>query len=331
MLLAGDIGGTKTNLALFEADGDLHQPVEKAKFPSSNYSNLSDIVREFLLQTKASVNVAAFGIAGPVVDGVANVTNLGWMTDERVLASNFDLVGVKLLNDLVATANAIPILEKDDLHMLNEGKVVAETAIGVIAPGTGLGEAYLTWDGTGYRPFPSEGGHASFSPADAEETELLTYLANIYGHVSTERVCSGSGIPNIYNFLKDSKKYAEPEWLSAELKTVTDPAPTIINHALNTPDLCALCTKTLELFVKILGAETGDLVLTFLATGGIYLGGGIPPRILPALESDHFREAFCDKGRFTDTMKNIPVHVILNSEAALLGAARAAFDLHSRI
>jgi glucokinase len=278
-------------------------------------------VREFLDQTDVSVERATFGVAGPVVGGRATITNLSWVIDEAELQLALNLSTVRLLNDLEAIGYGVPFLEPEDLHTLNEGQAVPGGAIAVIAPGTGLGEAFLTWDGTRYRSHATEGGHAGFAPTNDRQVGLLRYLLDRFDHVSYERVCSGMGLPNIYAYLKDSGYAEEPPWLARELAAADDPTPVIVNAALDSKRPCELCVATLNVFVSILGAEAGNLALKVLATGGVYVGGGIPPRILSTLERGPFMESFRSKGRFSDLMSRMPVHVILNPKVALLGAA----------
>jgi glucokinase len=321
MLLAGDIGGTKTSLVIVSAEAGPRAPLAEATFASAHYPSLEAIVREFLLQVDLKVERATFGVAGPVVAGRARITNLPWVVEERRLQESLSLASVRLLNDLEAIANAIPFLEPADLHTLSEGERASAGAIAVIAPGTGLGEAYLIWDGSRYRAYASEGGHAAFAPVTSLEVELLRYLQARFGYVSCERVCSGPGISNIYGFLKDSGHAEEPDWLAGQLTATEDPTPIIVNAALDDERSCELCVATLDVFVSILGAEAGNMALKVLATGGVYLGGGIPPRILPALEQGGFMESFQHKGRLSDLLARMPVHVILDLKAALLGAA----------
>jgi glucokinase len=324
MLLAGDIGGTKTVLALFAPETGPHTPLHQTTFPSNRYGRLEAIVREFLDQIDQQIERACFGVAGPVVAGRAEITNLPWVMDEIDLCETFNWESAKLLNDLEAVAYAVPILEPDDIQTLAAGAPVEHGNIAVIAPGTGLGEGFLTWEGANYRAHASEGGHASFAPINAAQAGLLTYLHEQkgHGHVSFERVCSGLlGIPNIYDYLKETGVEQEPGWLAAKLASATDPTPVIVNAALDKTDPCALCVATLQMFVSILGAEAGNLALKVMATAGIYIGGGIPPRILSALAEPMFLESLRAKGRFRDTLTDMPVHVILNSQAALLGAA----------
>jgi glucokinase len=309
--LAGDIGGTKTNLAIFSPEAGPRAPLAEATFPSGRYPSLEALVQEFLSRVNLKVERATFGVAGPVVAGQSRITNLPWVMDELQLQEALGLSGVRLLNDLEAIANGVPSLEPADLHTV--GERASEGAIAIIAPGTGLGEAYLTWDGSHYQAHASEGGHTDFAPINPMEIGLLSYLLERLGHVSYERVCSGRGIPNIYAYLRDSGYAEEPDWLAEQLAAADDPTPIIVNNALNSDRGCDLCAATLNSFVSILGTEAGNLALKVLATGGVYLGGGIPPRILPALEEERFLDAFRAKGRMSD--------LILNPKVALLGAA----------
>lgn len=327
MLLAGDIGGTKTNLAVFSPEDGLRDPLAEATFPSVHYPSLEALVREFLSQVDLKVERASFGVAGPVVAGRATITNLPWVMEETQLREALKLSSVRLLNDLAAIAHAVPFLEPADVHTLNEGEPAPGGTIAVIAPGTGLGEAFLTWDGSRYRPHASEGGHADFAPTNPLEVELLRYLQDRFEHVSYERVCSGRGLPNIYAFLRDSGYADEPARLAEQLAVADDPTPVIVNAAFDGERPCGLCVATLSAFVSILGAEAGNLALKVLATGGVYLGGGISPRILPALEQEQFMQAFRNKGRMADLLARFPVHVILNPRVALLGAACHGLEL----
>lgn len=331
MLLAGDIGGTKTKVAVFAGNQDPRVPLAGATFPSGQYGSLEELVRAFLATVHYQIDRASFGVAGPVVDGHAKITNLPWTMDEHDLREALNLSSVRLLNDLEAIGTAVPFLQPDDLHTLTVGKPVHGGNIAVIAPGTGLGEAFLTWEGTHYRTHASEGGHADFAPTDAREIELLRYLLTRMDHISYERVCSGRGLPNIYAFLKDGAYAPEPQWLAERLAASTDPTPIIVNAArdVDTPQgepVSELCVATLKTFVSILGAEAGNLALKVMATGGVYVGGGIPPRILPALEADGFMDAFRQKGRFAELLNRVPVHVIRNPDVALIGAAFAGLQ-----
>jgi glucokinase len=322
MLLAGDIGGTKTVLAIFSLEAGLHAPVAEATFPSRRYASLESLVREFLKDKSGlPIDQVVFGVAGPVVQGRAEVTNLPWLLEEAALRKALGVSAVYLLNDLQSIASAVPYLHAEDVHTLHLGNPVPHTPIAIVAPGTGLGEAFLTWEGAHYRAHPSEGGHTSFAPANEEQMEMLRFLNGRFGHISYERVCSGIGIPNIYTFYKETGRYPEPAWLGEALAASEDITPILVQNALTRPDECEICVKTVEMFVSVLGAEAGNLALTVLSTAGIYLGGGIPPRILPMLSDGRFMQAFFDKGRFSELLKNVPVHVILNPKVALMGAA----------
>ena len=320
MLLAGDIGGTKSNLAIYSVEAGLHKPLFEATFPSALYPSLEALVRTFLSQTDLSVDSACFGVAGPVVAGRAAITNLPWDMSVQQLREELKLSSVRLINDLEAIARSIPFLEPGELHTLSKGRPVAHGNIAVVAPGTGLGEAFLTWDDEShYHPHTSEGGHCDFAPTNEQEIELLRYLLKQYDHVSYERVCSGKGIPNIYAHLRDSGVAEEPHWLSESLAKAADFTPVIVNAALDKSS--DLCVATLNTFVAILGAEVGNMALKVMSTGGVYLGGGIPPRIMAFLEGGTFMNAFLDKGRFVELLADVPINVILNPRCALLGAA----------
>lgn len=319
LLLAGDIGGTKTTLALFTREGGPRRPVAQATFPSGEYGSLEAIVERFLSGKNVRVSKASFGVAGPVVQDRAQVTNLPWKADALLLSRALAGAPVRLLNDLEAIAHAVPFLERSDLETLNQGQPDRKGRRAVIAPGTGLGEAFLVWDGKRFRTFSSEGGHADFAPTTPTQVELLSYLLNRFEHVSYERVCSGKGLPNLYTFLRDSGRFAEPDWLRDRLASEHDPTPILVQVALD--GAAEICEEALELFVSILGGEAGNLALRVLATGGIYLGGGIPPRILSLLKAPSFMRSFTGKGRFADWVGRVPVHVILNPQVALLGAA----------
>jgi glucokinase len=235
------------------------------------------------------------------------------------------------LNDLEAIATAVPNLEPDELHTLREGKAVAGGTIAIIAPGTGLGEAFLTWDGSRYQAHASEGGHTNFAPTNALELDMLRSLLERHEHVSHERVCSGWGFPNIYAYLKDSGYADEPAWVAGQLAEADDATPIIISAALDDERSCELCSAALNMFVSILGSEAGNLALKVMATGGVYLGGGIPPRILSALTDETFTRTFTRKGRMSRVLDRIPVHVILNRRVALLGAASHGLDLYNSL
>ena len=330
MLLAGDVGGTKTSLAIVSAEHGPTHPVAEARFETDRYPSLEAVVADFLLQYPAPIERAVFGVAGPVVGGRAELTNVPWELEEEGLRTALGLRAVHLINDLSATAYAIPHLEPEDLHTLRLGAVIPGGPIAVLAPGTGLGESFLTSSGTGYRVHPSEGGHGDFAPRDAMQAELLRFLWNDFEHVSYELVCSGRGIPNLYRFLRDTGAAEEPGWLAERLGAAEDPTPVIVEAASDENSPCGICQSTLEMFVAILGAEAGNLALRVLATGGVYLGGGIPPRVLPALEHPAFLRSFLHKGRLSNVLEPLPIHVILNPGAALLGAGWFGFEQEDR-
>ncbi len=321
MLLAGDIGGTKTNLAVFSPVSGARVPLVESTFPSADFPTLDAVITRFLSETDLVVEQASLGVAGPVLKDHAKITNLKWEINALDLQAQFNLSRVHLLNDLVSMAAAVPWLDERDLNALVPGTPETGGTIVLIAPGTGLGESYLTWDGNRYHPYGSEGGHSDFAPSNKLEIKLLQFLRKKYKHVSCERVCSGSGIPNIYAFFKDGNYAEEPGWLAQELANTDDAAPVIAGAALDETKPCEICRLTLNTFVSILGAEAGNLALKVLSTGGVYLGGGIPPRILPALEDERFRKAFLGKGRMKRVLQQIPVNVITNRKVALIGAA----------
>ena len=327
MLLAGDIGGTKTILALYPIDGDARRPAKVVRFRSRDYPSITRLLDAFLAEYHERIDAACFAVAGPVIAGRADATNLSWVISEQGLEARLGDIPVRLVNDLQATACAIPVLKQQDLFSLHAGEKEPYGAIAVLAPGTGLGEAYLVWDGSQYRAYASEGGHADFAPRNELEMALLRFLLRRMDHVSYERVCSGVGIPNLYAFLKDSGYAPEPAWLAEQLLQADDPTPVIVNAAQKNDPPCALCVATLDLFVSILGAEAGNLALKVLSTGGVYLAGGIPPRILDALRHGQFMQNFIRKGRLADRLVRMPVHVVLNANTALIGAARYGFAL----
>jgi glucokinase len=328
VLLAGDIGATKISLGLYSTEKGPREPIVEGTFPSDRYSSLEVLVGEFLAQADLAVERAVFGVAGPVITGKATLINLSWAVDEVQLKKKLKLQSILLLNDLQALAQGVPLLEPEDLYTLNKGEPTPDGTKAVIAPGTGLGEAFLTWDGSQYRAYASEGGHTDFAPTNPLESNLLRSLQEKWGHVSYERICSGMGLPNIYAYLKESGHADEPAWLAEQLAAADDPVPVIVNAALDAETSCELCKATLELFVSVLGAEAGNVALKVLATGGIYLGGGIPPRILPALKEEGFMQAFLNKGRLAHFLKKVPVYVILNPNLALIGAAFYGLELY---
>ena len=328
MILAGDIGGTKTLLALFDDAGGALQLLRDATFASQEAASLEAILTRFLDAAGAPPRAACFGVPGVVIDGRCETTNLPWHLDERALAAHTGAPRVKLLNDLEAAAYGMLHLEPHELAALNEGQTPRRHGnIAVIAAGTGLGEAILIWDGTRYIPVASEGGHADFAPRTDQELELQRYLRGKFGgHVSYERVLTGPGIHNIYTFLRDTGYAPESPWLAERLAS-GDPSATIAETGLTRRD--PLCIATLDLFTSAYGAEAGNMALRCLAIGGVFIGGGIAPKLLPALRNGGFMQAFTAKGRFADLLQGIPVHVALNPRAPLLGAAHYATHLQS--
>ena len=318
MDLAGDIGGTHTRLALF-APG-VSEPSALEIYSSRDHDGLEAMVRAFLASHPGTVERACFGVAGPVRSGRVKTTNLAWPVDAASLAAMLGLDRVGLVNDLVANAYGIAELERDDLATLNDGDPAAGGNAAVVSAGTGLGEAGLFWDGARHHVFASEGGHTDFGARNDDEAALRAHLAAQHAHVSYERVCSGMGLVAIYEFLRAGGQ-AEPEWLAGEMAH-NDVAGVISRVALAGDD--PVCVRALEMMVSIYGAEAGNVTLKLLATGGVYLGGGIAPRILPKLRAGAFMIAFTAKGRFADLLEHVPVHVILNDRTALLGAARLA-------
>ncbi len=327
MILAGDIGGTKTRLAFFETDGPNLRPSAEATYPSQDYAGLGDILSDFLKAQRQRPARICLGIAGPVRGRQVRTPNLPWIVDADQLEAQLRSGPVVLLNDLEANAHGLGALGPDDLAVLNAGARGATGNAALISAGTGLGEAGLYWDGARHRPFASEGGHADFAPRTALERELDAHLAGRFGHVSYERVLSGPGLVNVYGFLRQRGGHADELPALKERLKLTDEAAAISTAALNGQS--ELCTQALELFVTIYGAEAGNLALKILATGGVYLGGGIAPKILPKLREPAFLEAFTAKGRMRDLMRDMPVRVVLNDRAALLGAARHGAELHA--
>lgn len=322
MFLAGDIGGTKTNLACFGVEGKHLSSVAAGSFSSREHASLDEIVRQFMSVHHLRVKHACFGIAGPVRHGRCEAMNLAWVVDARQLAGELGIATVTLINDLEANAYGIAALEPKDFVVLNEGAPDGQGNAAVIAAGTGLGEAGLYWDGKQHRAFACEGGHADFAPRNALEIDLLRYLLTQFGHVSYERVLSGPGLYNIYKFLRDTGRGEEPVWLSEEMRQ-HDPSAAISRAALE--GSCVLCVQALHLFVALYGAKAGNLALTIMAAGGVFVGGGIAPKIIEKLTDGTFMAAFTAKGRMKPVLEAMPVRVILNDKTALLGAARCAY------
>jgi glucokinase len=351
MILAGDIGGTKTQLALYDWTTERIDPVRVETFHSTDYASLDEMLSEFLAppappapplalgQPEArdeedasppsealpiTLEAACFGVAGPVFENHSRTTNLPWVVDGAALSKQFDIRHVQLLNDLEAMAHGILLLRPDELVTLNPGTLPThKQAIALIAAGTGLGESILFWDGGHYRPMPSEGGHTDFAPNSDQEIDLLRYLRSQYLHVSYERVLSGPGLLSIYEYLRDAKKN-EPTWLAEKIKA-GDPAAEIAEAGLK--GQAEIATQALDLFASVYGAEAGNLALKAMAINGVYLGGGIAPKLLTKLKDGMFMKAFTNKGRYKRLMSQIPVHVVMNQHTGLLGAAAMAAGL----
>jgi glucokinase len=327
MILAGDIGGTKTVLALFEPAGEGLESVREATFPSRSHGTFEEILRSFLDASPGKrPEAACFGVAGAVMDGRVQTTNLPWTLEEEALAKTVGCPKATLLNDLEAAAYGTLHLSLEEKHVLNPGTSRRKRGnIAVIAAGTGLGEAILFYDGQKYQPIASEGGHSDFAAQSDVEVELLKYLrTKFHGHVSYERVLSGPGFFNVYSFFRDTGHAPEPDWLAERLKA-EDPSAVVSQVGLAGQD--ENCVATLDLFATIYGAEAGNLALKALAVGGVFVAGGIAPKILPALtRNDAFLKGFFAKGRFTDLMKNLHVSIALNPRVPLIGAAYYALQ-----
>jgi glucokinase len=321
MILAGDIGGTKTNLGLLRVEGGALRSVEQKSFPSRRYSSLESIVAEFLEAAgRPPIASACFGVAGPVVEGHSVTPNLPWIIEAMSLASDLKLDSIGLINDLEATAYGIAELKPEEFATLNKGTPETGNAA-LVAAGTGFGNASLFWDGDRHAPSASEGGHIDFAPRDQLEINLLKYLMNQHGHVSVERVLSGPGLFNIYDFLRNTGYARESPGVVERFKQ-QDPSSVISAAAL--AGECEMCEKALDMFASIYGAAAGNVALLLKAIAGVYVGGGIAPKILEKLRDGTFMKAFLDKGRLAQLLKDIPVLVILNDKTALLGAARVA-------
>jgi glucokinase len=348
MILAGDIGGTKTTLALYDWTTERTEPLRLESFHSADYKSLEEVLVEFLTPPKpptpldeldtadkeaeealppvepVRLSAACFGVAGPVIENHSRTTNLPWVVDGSAIAKQFDIPRVQLLNDLEATAYGILWLRPDELEVLNPGSPPRKRqALALIAAGTGLGEGILFWDGKSYRPMPSEGGHADFAPTNDYEIDLLRYLRTQYLHVSYERVVSGPGLHAVYEFIRDSKRN-EPTWLAEKIKA-GNPAAEIAAAGLQ--GQAEIAVQALDLFASIYGAEAGNLALKALSLDGVYVAGGIAPKIITKLKDGTFLKAFTNKGRYKRLLSTIPVKVVMNQEAGLLGAASVASAL----
>ncbi|MEO5989038.1 MAG: glucokinase [Candidatus Eisenbacteria bacterium] len=322
MILAGDIGGTKAQMALFPLGGSPREPVADLRLPTRGSDSLETLVRQFLAQTGAKPTHMTFGIAGPVSENRCVTTNLPWHIEGEKMASEFGAT-VTLINDLEATAWGLGTLGASDLEVLQEGVPQKGHRV-LIAAGTGLGEAMLRWDGNGWLPMPSEGGHTDFAARDGFEDELLQWLRAKYGRVSYERVLSGPGLADLYRFHRETRRGHEPDEVAVRFDHAEDPAPIVTETALD--GSCERARHTLERFCQVYGAEAGNLALKGLALGGVFVGGGIAPRILPQLRRGGFLRAFLDKGRLSPLLTRIRVSVVLDPRTAVWGAAVHAFQ-----
>jgi len=330
MILAGDVGGTKTNLGLFEREGDGGlRRVRSDKFHSPDFPGLSAVIHAFLgAGQSGDIEAACFGIPGPVIENRASTPNLAWVVDGPRIGAEIGVERLTLINDLVATAEGIQLLKADEVAVLQEGNPEPAGNRALIAAGTGLGMALIPRVGDGWAPVSSEGGHADYPSRTEDEIDLLRYLREHFGRVSAERVLSGPGLFNLYKFLRDVRKVPESPRVREALNSGEDPAKVIGEAALAAgADRCDLCSRALDMFVIAYGALAGNLALLGTATGGLYLGGGIAPKILPRLTVGPFLQAFTAKGRFVPYLEKIPVRVILNDKSALLGAAWRASRL----
>jgi glucokinase len=318
-VLAGDVGGTKTNLALYKiATGNFEVVLEKS-YHSSSHATLIDVINLFIAENGLQLpDRICAGVAGPIIHGTAKITNLSWDIDVAEMSKQTGVKQVHLLNDLEATAYGLAGLTQDDIIIIHEGDASVEGNMAIIAPGTGLGEAGLFWDGAYYHPFPTEGGHCDFSPRSDLDIELFHFLQKKYGIVSWEKLVAGPGIHDIYLFLRSKLSHQEPQWLTDEL-IQDDPSAVISHIAVENKD--AVCVETMELFVRYLARESSNLVLKMKATGGLFLGGGIPPKISPLLRSGNFYKEYLDCDRMQTLLEQVPIHIITNDKTAMIGAA----------
>ena len=315
IVLAGDIGATKTNLALFQVEGDKVASLQEAQYKSKEFKNIIELTDTFIKGLPLPDSIC-FGVAGPTLNGRAKLSNIMWEIDSDELSNHFGVKKVYLINDLEATAYGLAMLNEKDIAVIHTGDDAPVGNAAVIAPGTGLGEAGLYWDGNYYHPFATEGGHSDFAPRNEFDFELYTFLQKKFGHVSWERLVCGPGIVNIYHFLRDEKKREEPEWLKEKFKN-GDAAAVISQQVMQSE----ICKETMRLFIRYLAYESANLALKLKATGGLFIGGGIAPQIVSLFESSSFYSSFCQSGRLNYLLEKVPVKIILNPKTALLGAA----------
>lgn len=323
MILAGDVGGTKVHLALYGFEHGQLVHIRDERFPAQEFSGLEEIARRFLTESgNPEITAACFGVPGPVRGGRLRLTNLPWVLDSRELSADLNIAHLFLINDLEANGYGVPELTPEQIYTLNAGDPAAVGNRALVSAGTGLGEGVLVWNGKSHVPMASEGGHCDFAARNELDVELLRYLMQkLGGRVSYERVVSGQGVTNIYTFLRDAKGMEEPSWLRDRMETED---PNAVIGEVGEEGKSELCAKTLEVFASAYGAEAGNMVLKVLATSGLYLGGGIAPKILRTMRDGAFMQAFVDKGRLSELLEHTPVHIILESRAALMGAAAYA-------
>ena len=326
--LLADIGGTKSELAVYVQKDDIRSCFLRERFTTGAYESLEILIAHFLQEHSLKIEAAVLAIAGPVINNRVTLfsSNLPWEVDEASLRAYLQIPEIELINDLRAVAGAIPHLRKEDLYTINKGVERAHETIAVIAPGTGLGEAFLVWDGTQYKPCISEGAHVNFGPRTDLEIGLLKHLKKSQDHVSYESVCSGLGIPSIYEYLLAKSVKNEDSAITKKLAEAEDLTRTLINMAGQKDLRGGIAEEVLQLFASILGAEAGNLVLKTMAAGGVYLAGGIPPRIIPHLDSRDFLDSFFDKGVMREMMPDVPIHIITNPDTAIIGAADYLFN-----
>src|SRR5207302_1874761 len=320
MILAGEIGATRTRLAAFETQGNKLQQVVEKIYMSQEHSGLPEIISDFIRTEGIPVQSACFGVAGPVRAGSSKISNLPWIIDSREMGRQLKLNSVGLINDLEAYAYGIDALESKDFIALSEGSEDAEGNRAVISARTGLGVAGLYWDGFRHHPFACEGGHADFAPRNELQTELLVFLQKKYGRISCERILSGPGIKNINDFLRDARKADEPEWLRTQMSAAPDPPAVISQLALEGKS--TICDQAMSIFVSVFGAQTGNCALNFMSTGGIFIGGSIAAKIVPKMKDPIFMQAFSGKGSMQVLLQDIPVKIVLNDDSVTIGAAR---------
>ena len=315
--LAGDIGGTKTHLALYKEEQEEVTCVKEEKFSSKKYPNLRLIVKEFLKETNEEIGKACFGIAGPVKKGKSKATNLPWLVESDMISNELLIEKVFLINDLEANAYGLNMLKPDEFYVLNIGDKDAEGNRVLVSAGTGLGEAGIFFNGRKHLPFACEGGHVDFAPRNDIEDSLLRFLRKKFVHVSYERILSGPGLYNVYQFIIETKVEGEKEEVLKEI--AAGDSPRLISEKGLSGESRA-CRKALELFISIYGSEAGNVALIMLALGGVYIGGGIAPKLLSMIKEGDFLDSFKRKGRFSDLLGGIPIRVVLNDKTALLGA-----------